>query len=136
MTGPKTADEVMAKLEADPAFQRRKAERTAANAARLHESEPDFQLVRAGLEAAGLASADFGRFTSGRHPEVIRQSVFDYEAAVPVLLAVLPLVQHPRAKEAVVRSLTTSCARPVAADALIREVRNTSVTKQLALKWA
>jgi hypothetical protein len=127
---------VIAGLEADPDFQRRKAERTSAHAARLRESEPDFQLVRAGLEAAGLASADFGRFTSGRHPDVIRPSAFDYKAAVPVLLEVLPLVQHPSAKEAVVRSLTTSYARPVAADALIREFRNTSATKQPALKWA
>lgn len=96
----------------------------------------DFQLVRNALEAAGLASADFGRFTSGRHPEAIRQSVFDYRAAVPVLLEVLPQVEDPDAKEAVVRSLTTSYARPAAAEALIVEFRNTSVTKHEALKWA
>jgi hypothetical protein len=136
MSRPKTTDEVMAELEADPDFQSRKAERTAAHAARLRESEPDFALVRAALEATGLPSADFGRFTSGRHPDVIRPSVFDYKASVPVLLVVLPLVQHPSAKEAVVRSLTTSYARPVAADALIREFRNTSATEQPALKWA
>ena len=127
---------MIAEFEADPDFQRRKAERSAAHTARRLESEPDFALVRARLEAAGLASADFGRFTSGRHPDVIRPSVFDYKAAVPVLLAVLPLVHHPNAKEAVVRSLTTSHARPVAADALIREFRNTSATEQPALKWA
>src|SRR5205807_5929718 len=83
------ADEVMAELEAGPDFQRRKAERTAAHAARSREAEPDFALVRASLEAAGLASADFGRFTSGKHPNVIRPAVFDYKAAVPVLLVVL-----------------------------------------------
>lgn len=126
----------MAELEADPDSQRWKAERSAAHAARLRKSAPDFALVRGALEAAGVASADFGRFTSGRPPDVIRPSVFDYKAAVPVLLAVLPLVQHPSAKEAVVRSLTTSYARPAAADALIREFRNTSATEQPALKWA
>lgn len=96
----------------------------------------DFQLVRDALEAAGIASEDFGRFTSGRHPEVIRPSVFDYKAAVPVLLEVLHRVKDPGAKEAVVRSLTTSYARPAAAGALIAEFRSTSVIKQESLKWA
>jgi hypothetical protein len=99
-------------------------------------SAPDFALVRSALETAGIASADFGRFTSGRHPDVIRPSVFDYKAAVPVLLAVLPLVRNPSAKEAIVRSLTTSHARPAAAEALIAEFRNTSVAELPALKWA
>ena len=126
----------MAELEVDPDFQRRKADRQAAHAARIRESAPDFDLVRSALEAAGIASADFGRFTSGRHLEVIRPSVFDYKAAVPVLLAVLPLVRHPNAKEAVVRSLTTSHARPAAAEARITEFRNTSETEHPALKWA
>ena len=96
----------------------------------------DFQLVRGALEAAGIASADFGRFSSGRHPNVIRQSMFDYRAAVPVLLEVLPRVKDPDANEAVVRSLTTPFARPAAAEALIIEFRNTSVTRQEGLKWA
>ena len=109
--GPKTADELMAELAADPAFQRQRAERQAAHSARLHASAPDFELVRGALEAAGIDSADFSRFTSNRHPDVIRPSAFDHRSAVPVLLAVLPLVSHPNAKEAVVRSLTTSYAR-------------------------
>src|SRR5262245_10522273 len=126
----------MAQLEGDPDFQRRRAEREAAIAARVRESAPDFALVCSALEAAGIASADFGRFTSGRHPDVIRQSVFDYRTTVPVLLEVLPLVKHAATKEAVVRSLSTSYARPAAAEALIAEFRNTSVTEHEALKWA
>ena len=134
--GPKTADELMAELAADPVFQRQRAERQAAHSARLHASAPDFELVRGALEAAGIDSADFSRFTSNRHPDVIRPSAFDHRSAVPVLLAVLPLVSHPNAKEAVVRSLTTSYARPGAAEALISEFRNTSAIDHPALKWA
>jgi hypothetical protein len=134
--GPIIAAELMVQLEGDPDFLRRRAHGEAAHAARVRESAPDFQLVRGTLEAAGIASADFGRFTSGRHPDVIRQSVFDYKAAVPVLLEVLPRVKHPNAKEAVVRSLTTSYARPAAAEALIAEFRNTSVKEHEGLKWA
>jgi hypothetical protein len=126
----------MAGLEADPDFQRRKAERQAAHEERVRESAPDFALVRSALEAAGIASADFGRFTSGRRPDVIRPSLFDYKAAVPVLIAVLPLVRDPSAKEAVVRTLTTSHARPAAAEALIAEFRSTSEAELPALKWA
>ena len=123
-------------LEGDPDFQRRRAEQEAASAARVRDNAPDFALVRDALESAGIASADFGRFTSGRQPDVIRPSVFDYRAAVPVLLEVLPRVKHPDVKQTVVRSLTTSYARPAAAEALIAEFRSTSVAKHEALKWA
>ena len=133
---PRTVDALITQLEADPDFQRRRGERSADHAARIRDSATDFAFIRRTLESAGIASDDFGRFTTNRHPDVIRPSVFDYRAAVPVLLAVLPLVQSPAAKEAVVRSLTTSHARPVAADALIAEFRNTSASKQKSLKWA
>lgn len=134
--GPITARRLMAELEADPEFQRRRTERDAAHVVRLRDSASDFAFVRRALESAGIASDDFGRFTSNRHPDVIRPSVFDYEAAVPVLLAVLPLIRDPRAKEAVVRSLTDSRARPVAVDALIAEFRNTDASRNQGLKWA
>ncbi len=134
--GPKTADELMAELEADPAYLHRIAERDDAHQARVAQNADEFALVRRALDDAGLPSEDFGRFTSGRHPDVIRPSVFDYHAAVPVLLDVLPRLTRPVVKEAVVRSLTTSKARPAAATAMFEEFRRTPEASQPALKWA
>lgn len=134
--GPKTADELMAELEADPAYRQRIAERDALHAQRVAENADEFALVRRALDDAGLPSEDFGRFTSGRHPDVIRPSVFGFRAAVPVLLDVLPRLTRPVVKEAVVRSLSTAHARPVAASALLDEFRRTSDGQNPALKWA
>lgn len=94
-----------------------------------------FERVRRALEEAGLPSADFGRFTRNRRPDLIRSSVFDDRRAVPVLLNLLPSVSHPHALEAVVRHLATPFARPVAAAPLIELFRTTAPT-QASLKWA
>jgi hypothetical protein len=69
----------MAELEADPAYRQRIAERDAAHRQRVAENADEFALVRQALDDAGLPSEDFGRFTSGRYPDVIRPSVFDTE---------------------------------------------------------
>lgn len=131
-----TADELIAKLEADPDYQRRRAQQEARRQARMAEDAEEFAMVRAALDAAGLPSRDFGRFTSGRHPDIIRPSVFDYSGAVPVLLELLPKVTKPAVKESILRSLSTSYARPQAAAALIEEFRQTSDRDSPSLKWA
>lgn len=134
--GPITAGELMAQLEADPEWVRSRDQREAARQARMAENADDFALVRRALDAAGLPSRDFGRFTSGRHPEIIPQPIFDWRGAVPVLLEVLHKVNREAVKEAVVRSLGTPYARPYAARALLDEFRKTSDADQPALKWA
>jgi HEAT repeat protein len=96
----------------------------------------EFNLVRKALDEAGLPSADFGRFTSNRHADLIRPSVFDYQGSVPVLLELLPNLSHPDVLESVVRSLSTSYARPIAADALITLFVNTAESSSSSLKWA
>jgi len=94
-----------------------------------------FERIRSALDSAGLPSADFGRFTSNRHPDLIRPSVFDVCGAVPVLLNLLPSVSHPDALEAVVAHLATPFARPVAAAPLIAVFRTTAPADS-SLKWA
>jgi hypothetical protein len=126
----------MAELEVNPEWVRARDERKAAHRARQAENAGDFTLVRSALDAAGLPSGDFGRFTSGRHPEIIPNPVFDWRASVPVLLDVLPKVTRPVVKEAIVRSLSTKYARPLAARALLDEFRRTSNAEQPSLKWA
>ena len=94
----------------------------------------EFDAVRSALAAAGLPSADFGRFVSNRHPGLISPAVFDYQGAVPVLLGMLPRVSHPHVLESIVRSLSTRHARPVAAVPLITLFKNTAGDSDL--KWA
>jgi hypothetical protein len=95
----------------------------------------DWDQVRDALVAEGLPAEDFGRFTSGRHPEGIPLEHFDYEKSVPVLLAVLPDLSDPEVIEATVRSLSTKYAKPAAAPALIKLFRETPAD-EAALKWA
>jgi hypothetical protein len=100
------------------------------------DESDEFARVRAALDDAGLPSGDFGRFASGKYPGVIRPEVFDYRRAVPVLLELLPILQGPRVKEAVVRSLSTGYAKGVAAASLVREFERTRADEQPGLKWA
>ena len=131
-----TAAELQAELEADPEWVRARDEREAARRARRADNDGDFALVRSALDAAGLPSRDFGYFTSGRYPDILPNPVFDYRAAVPVLLDVLSKVTRPAVKEAIVQSLSTPFARPIAARALLDEFRRTSDAEQPSLKWA
>ncbi len=95
----------------------------------------DWDRVRDALVAERLPAEDFGRFTSGHHPEVIPPEHFDYEGSVPVLLAVLPDLSDPEVIEATVRSLSTRYAKPAAAPALIKLFRETPA-EEATLKWA
>lgn len=78
------------------------------------EAEREWQQVTDALASAGIDPTDFGRFASGRHPEVIQQPRFDLDAAVPVLVDWLPRAKSKAVREAVVRSLSVRAARPVA----------------------
>jgi HEAT repeat protein len=93
------------------------------------EFRRDASPLLAELQEAGLPTEDFGRFTT------LRPMAFDFEGAVPILLRWLPRIENPWVKEAIVRSLTTRFAKPVAAPVLIEEFRRTP-TDQAALKWA
>ena len=96
----------------------------------------EFDLVRAALSAAGLPSDDFGRFTSDRHRDMIRPSIFDYRSAISVLLPLLTTMHHPDVLESIVRSLSTGYARPVAAVPLIQLFKNTTRPGSSSLKWS
>src|SRR3954466_3584561 len=96
----------------------------------------DWTIVVRALGAAGVDTGDFGRFTADRYPEIIRPSQFDFIMATPVLISVLPRLNDPEVRESVVRSLSTSAAKPEAASVLIDEFRRTSVADHPWLKWA
>ena len=103
----------------------------AVNDARRHA---EFERIRLALAAAGLPSADFGRFANHPYPGVIEPSVFDVRGAVPVLLGLLPTVADPDALAAVVAHLATPYARPAAAGPLLALFRRIQEGDS-PLKW-
>ena len=99
------------------------------------EEEAEEAGLRADLEAAGIASRDFGFFAARDIQEAgIRAPRFDFEAAVPVLIRWLPRARTPLVKERIVRSLTgTKAATPASLEPLIEEFRSAD---DHHLKWA
>jgi len=59
----------------------------------------------------------------------------NYKVAIPILLHWLPLIENIDVKETIVRALTVSWAKPVAAPLLIKEFRKAG-TGYSSLKWA
>lgn len=121
-----TAAELMAELANDPDYQRRRREFEEGLAARLAEDEPEWEILRTELAAAGVDPTDAGRFVNDT--TYFRPSVFDERAAMPVLLEVLPRLSRPHVIGAVAAHLARPWARPIAfrplADAFVRCVRS------------
>ena len=98
--------------------------------------DADLQRVQQVLREARVSADDFGVFGSGSKVAGIPGSRFDYRAATPVLIRVLPELNDPEIREAVVRSLSTSAAKPSAVPVLLAEFCRTSNDSEAALKWA
>lgn len=94
------------------------------------------ELAVVAADAAGIDPTDFGKFTSDRHPDVVAPSRFDLAGSTPVLIRLLPSLDDPGVREMVVRSLSTSAARPSATPVLIEEFLRTSDASDPSLKWA
>jgi hypothetical protein len=84
-----------------------------------HEAEP----VKAALAAAGIDTADFGRFVNRSVPGVIEPAHFDAARAMPVLLEWLPRITSEKLRETVVRHLAIKTKDGLTAEALIEEYR-------------
>src|SRR5580704_11266041 len=100
--GGMTAEALMALLEADPEWVRRRAERDARRAAeiakRRAELEPEQAPLRRELaEEAGLSVRSVWELVNMSAP---------YPKAVPVLLRHLPIARHPSLREGIARALT------------------------------
>jgi hypothetical protein len=113
------ADEFIRQLENDPEYQVRTVQREAHERAFRAAAEP---LLR-DLEAAGINTRDFGRFVNRPVPGVLEPSVFDEQAATPILVSWLPRMTDPRVKETIVRHLKNPAAKGVAVDVLVSEFR-------------
>src|SRR5258708_36614365 len=82
------------------------------------------------LRSAGVATDDYGVFTT------LRPTSFDYQRAVPILLAWPPRIDRPEGKETIARSLTgqPEARRLGAARVLVDQFR--LLGKHVHTKWA
>jgi hypothetical protein len=89
--------------------------------ARVADCEHDAEPVKAALAAAGIDTADFGRFVNRSVPGVIEPAHFDAARAMPVLLEWLPRVTSEKLRETMVRHLAIKTRDGLVAEALIEE---------------
>jgi hypothetical protein len=112
-----TAAELMAQLEADPEWVRRRDERDATHAAEVAkiraEMEPEQAPLRRDLAAVGLAVSNLSELLKISAP---------YPNAVPVLLQHLKTVRHPVLRQTLARALTVQEAEGVAGGPILREL--------------
>lgn len=121
----KTAAELMAELQGDPAFVARAQRQEQVRAREIEEIRAASAPVMAELAERGF------HFSS---PTELRERGGRYTDAVPVLLKWLPVVSNPYAKESLVRALSVPFAKS-AAPVLVEEFRRASAA-QSGLKWA
>ena len=114
-TGPdRDVNEFLDELEADPDYQRRRAELDS-------EHERIVNINRA--DAAPLAKELHRRGFWVDFPDDLYGQDFDYRAAIPVLIDWLPRMENLDVKCGIVRALSVKWARPAAAKQLAEEYR-------------
>ncbi len=129
--GPVTADELMARLEADPEWVARREERHRQWRAGVEENLWAAAPLEADLRKAGVPVASVSELMDCR--------LEGLRPAIPVLLRWLPRMENIDIKECIVRALTDKAAKPLAAPALIEEFRKAPITddpRLLSFKWA
>lgn len=65
-----------------------------------------------------------------------RNQEINYREAIPVLLHWLPRIDNVDVKETIVRALTVSWAKPIAAEPLIQEFKKYGDKENSGIKWA
>lgn len=90
----------------------------------MERVDEDAQLVVNSLREAGVVVSDIYEFVNGRTPH----------EAIPVLIALLPLLGDNAVKEGVVRALADRNARGLATQALVSELRKSDSSNSL-MAW-
>lgn len=122
---PKSAAELMADLQRDPAFLAREHERKGKQGEAVSEYRQAASELLKELSAEGFSVETVGEL---RHRQI------EYQRAIPLLLRWLPRVSNPHVKEDIVRTLSVPWARPTAARALLEEFERPDAPAPL--KWA
>lgn len=123
-----TAEELGARLEADPEWVRKRDERQARHAAEVAklwaEMEPEHAPLRRDLATIGLDVSSIDDLVNMSAP---------YPKAVPVLLRHLAIVRHPVLRNCLARALTVREAEGVAGGPILRELRRETDSEA---RWA
>ena len=122
---PKSAAELMAELQRDPAFVSRERERARKQADITAEYRRAASELLNELSTMGLQVESVGS---------LRDEGLDYRKAIPLLVSWLSRASNPSVKEDIVRTLSVPSARPIAARALVAEFERPNTPD--ALKWA
>jgi hypothetical protein len=123
-----TAEELMARLEANPEWVARRDRQEAERRAVADVNRRDAAPVVADLRAAGFEVDSIADLHSRR---------MSYPEAVPILMHWLPRIDNTAVKEDITRSLTVKWAKPRAAPLLVDEYRRAvGSDEELGLRWA
>ena len=120
-----TGADILRILRSDPAYMAENAEKERRRDQHMLEVNSALAPAVRSLQEAGFDCAIV---------DDLRGSGQKYEKAVPILIEALRTVQHPAAKQIVVRALSVPWARPAAAKPLIEEFLKLSADF-FSLKW-
>ena len=126
-TGGRTAEEVMAELEADPGWVARRDEGERERQQSGEENMRAEAPLRAELAQFGFDVESVADLYNRR---------MKYEAAVPILLEWFPRIENSAVKESVARALTVRWARPRAAPVMLEELRRLRESEDRGLRFA
>jgi hypothetical protein len=123
---PKTAVELVAELNQDRAYLERMAVKRQEHSERFGDAKSQITPVVTELRGIGYDVVSLDQ---------LRRSGKEYRNAVPILIAWLDRVENPRAKEAIVHSLSFRWAKE-AHEGLLHEFNKAPPSEELGLKWA
>ncbi len=123
---PVSAEDLLARLDADPEWVRKRDESARARRQRFEQNRRCAEPLTEALAAAGFDVSSVADLYNRR---------MTYEKAVPILLDWLPRIKTPAVKESVVRALTVKWARPAAALPLIDEFCRVDDGSGTGLRW-
>jgi HEAT repeat protein len=124
---PVTAAELLARLESNPEWVKRRAEKAHARSQRSKANQRDAEPL---IEALGEVGFEVTSVAE------LYEKYAHYEGVIPVLLDWLPRIDNSVVKESIVRALTLGRPDPATARMLVDEFRRASDPQKAALRWA
>lgn len=124
---PVTAKELLLRLQQDPAYLQRRAEKEAQRLQIVEVNARDSLPVLADLEKAGYKLNWISDLYQQEAP---------YTDAIPILLSWLPRIDNKDIKETIVRALSVPWTPPSAAALLIEEFKRVQDSTDIRLRWA
>jgi hypothetical protein len=130
---PVTAEELMARLEADPQWVAERDRREAERASRAAELQADESELVQSIRALGYEiDSVWDLVNNAPHPFLERRFIGPYERAYPLLIQHLRASHEPGVREGIIRSLTVRDGGATVESALLAEFESESSPE---LRW-